>query len=786
MSTKTTFKRIALVAVAALGLGTMSVVPVTEATSANATYTAPTTLNLLGSDVGTGALSSYVGAVQIDLSSLDTAMSITADSASVTITAFDAAVAKDVKFANALSLSLTDQATTAATIALSDATGYNPLSNGVVTIGAKQATLLPLAVAGIASGRAWLNLTNASLATTDTGAKVKYTLTVAGAGVVRTLVSSLTLAIGTKAGTATTALTTGVVAAGGTVTASHVQPYTNVAANATIAPANFDITDTIANGDPTFSVTAVVTGGSGTTTRISATRITPGLLKNQLTGDLSVSYTISVTVPSTAVAGETVTVYGWTWTVQPYTPTYNNSTLTVTLGNNGYRVSAALGGDGIAWASAASKTDSVMTVAIQQKDQNSANITAPAYAKTVSATITGKGSLAAITGADVVVKTESQNAVNGYLTGNDSFTVYSDGTAGEGKLEVSVDGTVVGTYTLRFYGDAASVKATLVYAIGNSAGAVVGTVGAATTADTTVAARANTLAVASSTKDVGSLTDPAIAVSVLDANGWAIPTIAPVATSSNLTVVSAASRLFIDSGVSNPALLKYSAGTFVQHFSYTTLASKSGSTSDLTFTFVNVAGTALVSPAVKVTVGGALASATLAFDKASYAPGAVAILTATGLDSSGNKAYDGQDVMDNDFLSTLSFTPPTSIVLLNGTKAKTLNAPLASGTWTVTAYDALDRTYTATATVTNPAQDAADSSAAALDAASEATDAANAATDAANAAAEAADAATAAAQDAADAVAALSTQVSEMVNALKKQITALTNQVIKIQKKVQA
>jgi hypothetical protein len=75
---------------------------------------------------------------------------------------------------------------------------------------------------------------------------------------------------------------------------------------------------------------------------------------------------------------------------------------------------------------------------------------------------------------------------------------------------------------------------------------------------------------------------------------------------------------------------------------------------------------------------------------------------------------------------------------------------------------------------------------AAADAAAEATDAANAATDAANAAAEAADSATAAAQDAADAVAALSTQVSEMVNALKKQITALTNLVIKIQKKVKA
>jgi hypothetical protein len=80
----------------------------------------------------------------------------------------------------------------------------------------------------------------------------------------------------------------------------------------------------------------------------------------------------------------------------------------------------------------------------------------------------------------------------------------------------------------------------------------------------------------------------------------------------------------------------------------------------------------------------------------------------------------------------------------------------------------------------------ADASQAAADAAAEATDAANAATDAANAAAEAADAATAAAQDAADAVAALSVSVTAMVDALRKQITALTNLVIKIQKKVKA
>jgi len=803
MSTKTTFKRIALVAVAALGLGTMSVVPATAATSANATDTAPTTIDLLASEVGAGALGKYVGAVQIDLSSLDSALSTSADSASVTITA-NSSAAKDVAFAAALSLSLTVQATTtvAANSALNavsgsgsaTADGYNRANNGVVTVGGLQTTLLPYAAAGLASGRSWLNLDPTTLSTTSDGAKVKYTLTVAGAGVVRTLVSTLTLTVGTKAGTATTPVTTGTVAAGGTVTATHTQPYTNVAAGATVSPTAFAITDTIAaaNGEPTFSVAAVVTGGTATMVRTNATTITPTLLKNALTGSMSVTYTISVTVPATAAAGETVSVYGWTWTVQPYTPTYNSSTVSIVASTNGYRVAATAGGDGILWAPAADVTNAFATVTVAQFDQNGAAITAPAYARTVNATITGKGSLAVLAGADVVVKSQTQSVANGLVDGSDTFSVYSDGTSGEGTLTISVGDVAVQTYKIRFYGDAASITATLIRPIGSTSAATNGVDGTPTTT------RTNTLV---TTKDVTEDSAPAIAVSVKDANGWTIPTAAPTVTSSNRAVVASAARLFIDSGVSVPSASAYSAGTFVQHFSYTTVANTSGSTSDLTFSVVNAAGTSLTTTPVKVTTGGALASGKIAFDKATYQPGEIVTLTATGLDSAGNKAVDGSDLRDS-FTSSLSITWSTAstLELVDGTRTRTLYAPMASGTWTLTVYDAADRTYVATATITNVAAEAkaageaataageaaTAAAEAATDAAAEATDAANAATDAANAAAEAADAATAAAQDSADAVAALSTQVSEMVAALKKQITALTNLVIKIQKKVKA
>ena len=802
MSTKTTFKRVALVAVAALSLGTLGVMPAANAAvNANATYTGPTTYDTLAASVGTGALAANVGNVQIDLSSLDSALDSTADSATVTISANDASVAKDVNFAAALSMSLTVTGTTTATTAMNAATGYNTLNNGTVTVsgtGNKVATLLPTADAGTASGRVFLNLDRSALATTDTGAKVKYTLTVAGAGVVRTLVTNLTLTIGTKAGTATTPVTTGTVAAGGTVTASHVQPYTNVAAGAIVSPDAFAITDTIAaaNGEPTFSVTAVVTGGTATMVRTNATTITPTLLKNALTGSMSVTYTISVTVPASAAAGETVSVYGWTWTVQPYTPAYNSSTVSIAASTNGYRVAATAGGDGILWAPAADKTNAFATVTVAQFDQNGAAITAPAYARTVNATITGKGSLAALTGADVVVKSQTQSVANGLVDGSDTFSVYSDGTSGEGTLTISVGDVAVQTYTMRFYGDAASITATLIRPIGSTSAATNGVDGTPTTT------RTNTLV---TTKDVTADSAPAIAVSVKDANGWTIPTAAPTVTSSNRAVVASAARLFIDSGVTVPSASAYSAGTFVQHFSYTTVANASGSTSDLTFSVVNAAGTSLTTTPVKVTTGGALASGKIAFDKATYQPGEIVTLTATGLDSAGNKAVDGSDLRDA-FTSSLSITWSTTstLELVDGTRTRTLYAPMASGTWTLTVYDAADRTYVATATITNVAEeakaaaDAATAAAkaagesataaaeAATDAASEATDAANAATDAANAAAEAADAATAAAQDSADAVAALSTQVSEMVAALKKQITALTNLVIKIQKKVKA
>jgi len=253
-------------------------------------------------------------------------------------------------------------------------------------------------------------------------------------------------------------------------------------------------------------------------------------------------------------------------------------------------------------------------------------------------------------------------------------------------------------------------------------------------------------------------------------------------------VVQSAARQFIDSGISDPANLKFSSGTFAQHYLYTTNTNSSGKTATLTFTYVNAAGTALSSTPVTVTLGGTVVKATVTLDSSTYTPGQSVTMTFAGYDASGNKAYDGQDLISGGFVSNLDFGGAndtfglglfSSAKIINGVKVRTTFAPTVPGSWELEADMASGVAATTTATVTDP-------TAAAQDAANEATDAANAATDAANAAAEAADAATAAAQDAQAAVAALASQVADLIAGIKAQITALTNLVIKIQKKVKA
>jgi len=241
--------------------------------------------------------------------------------------------------------------------------------------------------------------------------------------------------------------------------------------------------------------------------------------------------------------------------------------------------------------------------------------------------------------------------------------------------------------------------------------------------------------------------------------------------------------------------------------------------------------------------GNTLRTMTATLDKATYAPGARAIISIKGLDTQGrvlsgrgndsgtmNKTYASSwslVAISSNTWSASSTSPYCGSVGVSGTSCAAITAgtyspfketgeetqvvvmPTTSGAITYEFRNALGQVLaTLSATVVDPqdaliaaAQAAATAAGvaataaadAATDAALEAIDAANAATDAANLAAEAADAATVAAEEARDAadaataaVEALATEVATMMAALKAQLTTLANTVAKIAKKVKA
>jgi hypothetical protein len=245
----------------------------------------------------------------------------------------------------------------------------------------------------------------------------------------------------------------------------------------------------------------------------------------------------------------------------------------------------------------------------------------------------------------------------------------------------------------------------------------------------------------------------------------------------------------------------------------TNVLSTSGQTANLTARTPDLVtdatgNTFITAPVYEVTLGGAINTVAITFDKVTYAPGEAMRITATAKDGSGNIPYDGQSgitltankaiggtISMNAFYDGVSDTRGRTSTPRTYDATENLYAPAASGDFRVSGTFANAAGVSTLATGTSKVSDDAVTTAAnaATDAALEAIDAANAATDAANLAAEAADAATVAAEEARDAadaataaVEALATEVATLMAALKAQITTLANTVAKIAKKVKA
>ena len=403
----------------------------------------------------------------------------------------------------------------------------------------------------------------------------------------------------------------------------------------------------------------------------------------------------------------------------------------------------------------ASTTVAAATIKVSLLNAAAAAVTAESY----TAVITGPGILGS--GANSGTTITGPNATGRAITVQNGHVVqvFPDGTSGVATITISsAAGKVLATETVTFYGDVASIVATVVKPV--------------------VGVRAETGVITAVAKDAAGVT--------IDA-----PTL--YITSSDLTVVNA-----------SYASAASSADGKVT-FGFTGL--KAG-TANFTVSNGSTAALSTVSAAaVSVRVAGgtsALDGLLVTLDKTSYAPGEAATVTVTPLDAAGLVLADDTYTVFTSAGLVASYALPSGSETINTATAQNggvagtgtakgvatykIYMPSIEGdfklSWTRSSSYATaandDLTGSITVAVSSPG------TAAATDAANEATDAANAATDAALAAAEAADAATTAAQEASDAVAALSESVTKLIAGLQAQIKSLAAVVAKIAKKVKA
>ena len=378
-----------------------------------------------------------------------------------------------------------------------------------------------------------------------------------------------------------------------------------------------------------------------------------------------------------------------------------------------------------------------------------------------------------------------------------NLIICADGTAGVATIALSVTNNLVTTaWTTKSFTFFGAVRTLSVDTSNFTIGAAGGdTTGAADTSRDAAGEVTNAGALTANT------TTPAFIIAAKDSAGQlATAAAVPTVISSNPTVV-ASGTCVLDDGAT---VYSSGEGFGLYNCSFTTAASAvSGQTATLTFRINDPLGTAgvdyLTTTAV-VTVGGARFTETLSLDKSSYVAGEAMVVTRTAKDSAGNPVADGSAAPAVVFNKAIGGTAPGATFYNGGTVVTSATrpavfAPTASGVFEARMDGRNGSTatvaITTTATVGESSTEAAAN--AASDSASEAIDAANAATDAANLAAEAADAATVAAEEARDAadaataaVEALATEVATLMAALKAQITTLANTVAKIAKKVKA
>jgi trimeric autotransporter adhesin len=664
MSTKTIYKRIALVAVAALGAGVLSVAPASAAAGATTltftNTTSATTTPVVGSPVqlpisvalsGT-ADTAATGTLEARITTKPTNTALTEFSTSVTNSAHAAAlttakvtaVAPTVATASAGAILNLAAAADAATVAANaagvfsftpDVAGYYEIT---FTKGGTATTAFTANVVGI-------NVSGAALVQSNTGLGAATGAQIAG----RQSAAAFFLPAGSTTAsrytvTATGATIVSVKSGSSKADAVNANTYTSSTGVTTIAPTDFSLGARIAGAATTTGV--AVTGSSITdsvivqfTSATSGSAVVTLRSENVTTGALTTVATATVTYGSADLLALSV----------------SNTTIHKAKSNDAPSAST----DVTAIVQSAVVGTQRANILVTVKNGNDTAL----VDQNVTATISGPG----------LIAWDSDGSGNGTSAGsvvmdmganeNDEYLVVSgSGVGGVATITFAIGTTVLGTETITFYGAVAKYTAT-----------------------TNIVAAAN-----------GTTSTDVVTVCATDAANVAVPgatiygysgdtTVATMAETSDETEATAIAT-------SGTSMANHVAATAVGcvGFSITGLTQLTKPSVVLTFGNAATIATSTITTTATVLVGSVAATTVaLTADKATYAPGAAVVLSLTYKDSVGRPVAYGPGtgtlaaaLTGSSALGTAALFGTDNISKL-GSTTQTVFAPLSAGPVTV-------------------------------------------------------------------------------------------------------
>jgi protocatechuate 3,4-dioxygenase beta subunit len=342
--------------------------------------------------------------------------------------------------------------------------------------------------------------------------------------------------------------------------------------------------------------------------------------------------------------------------------------------------------------------------------------TAATQGHTVTASVSGSGFvLTDVSGAAANGTARSESQV--LTAGSENVAwihVSGDGTAGTGTINITVTDVATGTSTalpsktVTFYGAVTKLAATATnFTIGKAGQAVGGADATRTTAEELGATGTS----------ITSTSTPAFVITATDSGGRGSTAAAvPVVISSDANVATGGTCVldtYADADYSATPSNGGTSSTGVYNCNWSAAANAaSGSKATLTVRIADPASTTggFLTTTVAVSIGGSVATETLAFDKASYAPGEAFVITRTAKDSAGNPVFDGAASGAITFNKPVGGTAPAAKYYVGGVSASATSvaksavfAPSIPGAFSanMTGGDAAATVRTASASVTD-------------------------------------------------------------------------------------